>query len=95
MSEKRQFVPLSERIKSASGFQEENKAENEKIVSELRALYQGVFDTPEGDRLLTELIDTYLTREPQPNMSAEDIMYYAGQESVIKRIVKLSQRLEK
>ena len=95
MKDKRQFVSLSERIKRADGFQQENKEAHEKEVSEVRALYQGVFDTPEGDRLLTELIDTYLTREPQPQMSAEDIMYYAGQESVIKRIVKLAQRLEK
>ena len=78
----------------AEGWQEENKKETDDRAAEIRSLYQGVFDTDEGQLLLTELIDTYLTREMQGKMTPEDIMYQEGQNSVIRRIVRLSQRLE-
>ena len=92
MEKKAEFVPLHKRIASAQGFNEENKKENEKRVSEIKEIFQLVGDTETGERMLSYLIDKFVTPIPERGMTAEDIMFMAGQESVVKLIVQLAQR---
>jgi len=94
MQKKSKFVPLHDQIASAQGFQESSKKDHDKRVSEVKSLYQEVFDTPQGQNLKRHLIDMYLTTIPNAGMSPTDVMFMAGQESVVKTIVKLSQRGE-
>lgn len=60
----------------------------EKKISDLLIAYKTVFDTPEGERVLYDLMNTFFifnsTMDPNPH----ELAYNEGQRSVILRIVK-------
>ena len=89
------FKPLHERIAEAKGFNEATKAEADKAMLQVRSDFKIVGDTPEGQRVMDWMINKFIMTSPERGMSAEDVMFMAGQESVVKMFVLLASRGEK
>jgi len=89
---KQDYIPLHERIQSAS---EENKKTMMQQVfqkDELNDLYRSVFETPEGQRLLSHLVNSYIGHIPAANATPNEIMFQHGQNYIIHDILNKIRR---
>ena len=90
--EKQKYVPLHEQIQNAK--EENNKTLLDKLLKrdELNDLYKSVFETDNGQRLLSHLVDAYIGHVPAVNATPNEIMFQHGQNYIVHDILNRIRR---
>lgn len=91
-TEKQEYVPLHERIQNAK---EDNKKTLQQKASQnndLNDLYRSVFETDNGQRLLSHLVDSYIGHVPAASATPNEIVFQHGQNYIVHDILKRIRR---
>lgn len=92
MSEKQDYVPLHKRILNANEENKKTLLQKAFQKDELNDLYKSVFETPEGQRLLSHLVYSYIAHVPAANATPNEIMFQHGQNYIVHDILNRIRR---
>lgn len=81
--------PLHERLLDAEKHNQDLIESNKQKADELQSLFNTVFGGDKGELVLTHLVEAYLTRSVNGNMTPNQIMFFEGQNSVVKEILTI------
>lgn len=82
------------RIKNAQSHNEEISKLQKAKIEDLRSDYKACFGNKAGEKIVDDLVETYLTRSVTGKMSPNEIMFLEGQNSVVKRILTILTKQE-
>ena len=81
--------PLHEKLMNAKQHNQDLIEANKVKADELQSLFNTVFGDDKGQLVLTHLVEAYLTRSVNGNMTPNQIMFFEGQNSVVKEILTI------
>jgi len=93
--ETRAYIPLHKRIQDSEKVGKKEWQLFKKKDEELNDIYRAVFETDEGQRLLSHLVSQYIGHIPMANATPNEIMFMHGQNYIVHDILKRIKRGEK
>lgn len=90
--EKREYVPLHHRIQNSEAVGKKQLLDFKAKDADLNDLYRAVFETDEGQRLLSHLVNQYIGHIPTATATPNEIMFMHGQNYMVHDILRRIRR---
>lgn len=90
--EPQEHKPLHVRLQEESHSAKKTMLQKILKQDDLNDLYRGVFETDEGQRLLSHLVESYIGHVPKHDATPNEIMFMHGQNYIVHDILNRVRR---